>query len=376
MKWIDKQDALDRAMESIGSHAVIAVDTEADSLHSYFDKVCLIQITADDSDYIVDPLASVDLARFGAILADATITKVLHGADYDLRIINRDFGFTIANLIDTSVCAQLLGYEAFGLAALLEKHFGVKLNKVHQRADWAQRPLPRDMLAYATTDTHYLAQLAEKLRAELEALGRWEWALEEFARLEAIRFKESEEAEPWRRMKNLGNLDPRALAIVRELHKWRDALARDADKPPFKIIGNDAILDVAREKPQSREDLTKIKSVSRYHADRFGREIVRIVRDAMQIAEADLPEKNEAKAWIRDRQLDARVNRMKTARDRMAKELKLDPAVLAPRHVLVAVATSGSLDEAGAMREWQKKVLGDALLAALKPGPEANRKLF
>jgi len=375
MKWINQQQDLDRAMERVGSHGVIAVDTEADSLHSYFDKVCLIQISVDE-DFIIDPLANIDLARFGAILADKSITKVLHGADYDLRIMNRDFGFTIANLIDTSVCAQLLGYEAFGLAALLEKHFGVKLNKVHQRADWAMRPLSADMLNYAALDTHYLIALADKLREELVALGRWEWAVEEFSRLESIRFKENEDAEPWRRMKNLGNLERRSLAIIRDLHAWRDALARDADKPPFKIIGNDALIDIAREKPQTRDDLAKIKSVSRYHLDRFGREIVRIVKSAMEIAEADLPERNEPKTWIRDRQLDARVNRMKSVRDQAAKELKIDPAVLAPRHVLVAIATSGNLDEAGAMREWQKKVIGPRLLAVLQPGTETNQRLF
>ena len=376
MKWIAEQKLLDDAMQNAASQPLIAVDTEADSLHSYFDKVCLIQITAGENDYIVDPLADVDLKRFGEILADPTITKVLHGADYDLRIMNRDFGFTVANLIDTSICAQLLGYDAFGLAALLEKHFGVKLNKVHQRADWSMRPLPPDMLEYAALDTHYLIGLAAKLREELEALGRWEWAVEEFARLESIRFKENEDAEPWRKMKNLGNLDRRALAVLRGLHAWRDGLAREADKPPFKIIGNDSILEVSREKPESRDDLGKIKTVSRYHADRFGREILRIVRDAMKIDEADLPQKNEAKPWIRDKQLDARVNRMKTARDRIAKELKIDPAMLAPRHVLIAIATSGSLDEAGAMREWQKKVVGPALLDAMNPSTEANRRLF
>jgi ribonuclease D len=376
MKWIDKQEPLDQAMQAIGSHGVIAVDTEADSLHSYFDKVCLIQISAGEENYVVDPLARVDIARFGEILADKNITKILHGADYDLRILNRDFGYTIANLIDTSVCAQLLGYEAFGLAALLEKHFGVKLNKVHQRADWSMRPLPPDMLQYAALDTHYLIALAEKLRDELTALGRWEWAIEEFSRLEAIRFRESEEPEPWRKLKNLGSLERRSLAIVRDLHAWRDALARQADKPPFKIIGNDALIEVAREKPETRDDLAKIKSVSRYHADRYGRELLRIVRGAMQIDETALPEKNEPRPWIRDRQLDARVNRLKTARDKIAKELKIDPAILAPRHVLIAVATSGNLDEAGAMREWQKKVLGPALLEALSPPGETNRKLF
>jgi ribonuclease D len=376
MNWIDAQEPFDKAMERIGSHGVIAVDTEADSLHSYFDKVCLIQISAGDEDYVIDPLADADLARFGAILADKSITKILHGADYDLRIMNRDFGFTIANLIDTSVCAQLLGYEAFGLAALLEKHFGVKLNKVHQRADWSMRPLPPDMLQYAALDTHYLIALAAKLRDELTALGRWEWALEEFSRLEGIRFRESEDTEPWRKLKNLGNLDRRSLAVIRDLHGWRDALAREADKPPFKIIGNDALLDIAREKPQSRDDLAKIKSVARYHADRYGRDLVRIVRAAMEIDEAALPEKNEPKAWTRDRLLDARVNKMKAVRDRMAKELKIDPAMLAPRHVLAAIAASGNLDEAGAMREWQKKVLGGALLAAIQPGADPNRRLF
>ena len=376
MKWIDSQQPLDEAMTQMASRDVIAVDTEADSLHSYFDKVCLIQMSTSESDIIIDPLARVDLAKFGELLANPSITKILHGGDYDVRILNRDFGFTVTNLIDTSICAQLLGYEAFGLAALLERHFGVKLNKVHQRADWSMRPLSPDMLEYAALDTHYLIALADRLREELKELGRWEWAQEEFARLESVRYRESEEQEPWRRLKNLGALDRRSLAIVRDLHAWRDTLARDADKPPFKIIGNDTIIEIARQKPETREDLAKMKGVSRYHSDRFGREIVRIVRAALELDEASLPDKNEPKAWIRDRVLDARVNRMKTARDRIAKELKIDPAILAPRHVLTAVATSGSLDDAGAMREWQKRILGDALLAAMQPPGEANRRLF
>src|SRR3954471_21839898 len=184
MIWIDQQLALDGALERVAAQPTVAVDTEADSLHSYFDKVCLIQLSIPGEDLIIDPLAKVDLARFGALLGDRRVLKVLHGADYDLRILNRDFGYTIANLIDTSVCSQLLGYEAFGLAALLERHFGFKVDKKHQRADWAMRPLPADMLDYAATDTRHLIALADRLRDELTALGRWEWAIEEFARLE------------------------------------------------------------------------------------------------------------------------------------------------------------------------------------------------
>lgn len=372
MKWIDRQDALDAALARAGTNDQIAVDTEADSLHSYFDKVCLIQISLPDEDLIVDPLAKVDLQRFGELLANPAITKVFHGGDYDLRIMHRDFGFVVSNLIDTSICAQLLGYEGIGLAALLDRHFGVKLNKTHQRADWSMRPLPADMLAYAATDTHHLAALAAKLREELTALGRWEWAVEEFARLENVRYRENDEdVEPWRKMKNTGGLDRRSLAIVRDLYEWRDQLARKADRPPFKILGNDTILELANLKPATTRDLPKVKALSRYHSDRHGRELVQIINRAMEIPEAELPEKSAPKPWIRDKALEARIDRLKKVRDRFAKELKIDPSVLAPRHVLAGVATSNTLD-VPSMREWQKKVLGDALLAALQP----ERKLF
>lgn len=373
MKWIERQDLLDEALSRLATHLTIAVDTEADSLHSYFDKVCLIQISVPDEDLIVDPLAGVELARFGELLANPAITKVFHGGDYDLRILHRDFGFTVRNLVDTSVCAQLLGYEAIGLAALLDRHFGVKLNKTHQRADWSMRPLPPDMLDYASMDTHYLIALAARLREELEALGRWEWAVEEFARLENVRYREAsdEDAEPWRKVKNIGNLDRRSLAIVRDIYAWRDALARKADRPPFKILGNDTLVEIAKAKPATHRDLAHISAVSRYHADRYGRELVAIVRRALEIPDAELPGKNEPKPWIRDKSLEARINRLKSVRDRYAKELKIEPSVLGARHILAAIATGHTLD-VPAMREWQKRLMGEALLEAL----ESERKLF
>ncbi len=366
MIWIDKQELFDRALDRVAAESVIAVDTEADSLHSYFDKVCLVQISANGEDLVVDPLSGVKLSKFGEILANPVITKILHGADYDLRIMNRDFGFTVANLVDTSVCAQLLGYEAFGLAALLERHFGVKLNKTHQRADWAMRPLTPEMLDYAALDTRYLVGLADKLREELTALGRWEWALEEFSRLESIRYRENEEPEPWRRMKNLGTLDRRSLAVIRGLYEWRDSLARAADRPPFKIIGNEPIIEIARAKPADAQALTEVKGLPRYHLDRYRRDVLRIVEQAMQIPEEQLPEKNEAKPWIRDRDLERQIDRMKKVRDTLARELKVDTAVLAPRHVLAAIAATGDLDQVPAMRLWQKRLFGAELLAVLK----------
>src|SRR5258705_6679024 len=267
-------------MARVAAQPVISLDIEADSLHSYFDKVCLIQMSFPGEDLIIDPLRKFDLSKFGEILANRDITKILHGADYDLRILNRDVGFTITNLIDTMVCSQLLGYEAFGLAALLDRHFGYKVDKKHQRADWAMRPLPADMLVYAATDTRHLIDLATRLRDELKALGRWEWAVEEFARLEQIRFNEKDaDEEPFRRLKGLGALDRRSLAVVRALYDFRDGLAREADRPPFKIFSNELSFEVAKVKPASTQDFNSIKGVSGYHRNRFGRDIVRLVKE-------------------------------------------------------------------------------------------------
>jgi ribonuclease D len=367
MIWIDTQEALDRAMPRVAAQPVVSVDTEADSLHSYFDKVCLIQISIPGEDLIIDPLRKLALGAFGDLLANSEITKVLHGADYDLRILNRDFGFTASNLIDTSIAAQLLGYEAFGLAALLERHFGAKVDKSHQRADWARRPLPRAMLEYAAADTRHLIPLSSLLRNELIAQGRWEWALEEFRRLETIRFSERENGEEgFRRLKGIGVLDRRSLAIARDLHNWRDEMARAADRPPFKIFGNDMIVEVARAKPADPEALAAIKAVPAPHRSRYGFEVLRIVKRALQAAEDSLPTKGDAKPWSRDKALEARVAKLKHVRDGVAKELKIDPAVLAPRHVLTAVATTRDLDQIPAMREWQKKVIGESLLKVLR----------
>ena len=381
MIWVDRQDAFDAMMDRVAAQPIVALDTEADSLHSYFDKVCLIQLSIPDEDFVVDPLSKLDLGRFGAMLANPAITKVLHGGDYDVRILNRDFGFTIENLIDTMISAQLLGYEAFGLAALLERHFGVKVNKTHQRADWAMRPLTPEMLDYAATDTRYLIALQQKLREELTALHRWAWAVEEFARLSSIRYKDKEAdedaPEAWRRLKNIGGLDRRALGVIRELHGWRDELARAADRPPFKIIGNDVLIEIAKTRPANMADLSKTKGLARFHLDRYGRELARRVRRVLELPEAELPDKSEPKPWIRDKALEVRVEKLKKVRDKIAADLKIEPGVLAPRHVLTAIATIEpkdvrELDQIPAMRDWQKAVLGTALLAAIAP----QTKLF
>ena len=372
MKWIDEQAPLEAAMHTIERSDRIAVDTEADSLHSYFDKVCLIQITDARDDYIIDPLGTVELSAFGRILADSSRTKIFHGADYDLRILQRDFGFQVVNLVDTMVCAQLAGYEAVGLAALLKRHFGLEVDKSHQRADWAMRPLSEQMILYAALDTHYLIELADIMREQLTSLGRWEWALEEFARLEQIRFREAEASgEPWRKLKGLARLERINLAALARLHGWRDQRARELDRPPFKVIGNEALIEIARTLPTNKEELSRIKGVSGYHLARNGAEILSNVRDAVKSPEESWPEKTQPREWIRDRSVEKRTEKLKKVRDRIAGDLKIDGAILAPRHVLTAIASLKpaaieELSEIAGLRTWQRDLAGAAFLEALK----------
>lgn len=371
MKWVADQRSLDEVTAELGGQKIIAVDTEADSLHSYFDKVCLIQTSTPTEDAVIDPLARIDLARFGEILADTSIVKVLHGADYDLRILNRDFGFTINNLIDTMICSQLLGYEGIGLAALLKKHFNADVDKSHQRADWAMRPLSAKMLDYATRDTHYLIALSRKLREELEALGRWGWAEEEFRRLETIRFREPDpDAEGFRKIKGSSKLDRRNLAVLAFLHHWRDSVARKLDRPPFKVLGNDILVSIATTIPRAADELTAIKGVSPYVMSKYGKDLLQHIERAMALSEDELPSKGEARPWMRDKDLERRIEKLKKVRDRIAADLRIDPSVLAPKHVLSAIAADApksveDLSHVTAMREWQKAVAAPALLEAL-----------
>jgi ribonuclease D len=372
--WVDDQQALEATVSRLSSASVVAIDTEADSLHSYFDKVCLIQISVPEEDLLIDPLAKLEVRTLEPILSDRSITKVLHGADYDLRILNRDFGLTISNLVDTMICAQLLGQQGFGLAALLDRYFGLKLDKSHQLADWSQRPLPEKMVQYAMTDTHYLIELAGRLRQELEALGRWSWAEEEFGRLEMIRWREDDSRdEAWRKIKGAARLGRRQLAALARIHAWRDGKARAADRPPFKVIGNEAMLVISENLPAGMDELRSLKGVSGYHTRVYGRELVELVRKALELPEEELPERITGKQWVRDSELERRITRLKRVRDRIASDLKIEPSLLGARHVLASIAalelsSLEDLDAVPALRQWQKSVMGPALIEAMAEG--------
>src|SRR6266550_3772184 len=231
-------------LEKIEPTARVAVDTEADSLHCYREKLCLLQISVPSGDFIVDPLADVDLAPLRALLESKEI--VLHGADYDLRMLRRGLSFTAYGIFDTVIAARLLGIREFSLAAMVKRYFGIELPKGSQKANWAYRPLPARMAEYAINDVHYLLSLIEKLEAELDRYQRRDWLRQSCERAieQAAVARVRQPDELWR-VRGSGSLHGRAAAALRALWQWREIEAERADRPPFHILQNEKLLDAA-----------------------------------------------------------------------------------------------------------------------------------
>jgi len=373
VNYIKTPQALADAIAALSKEPRVAADTEAASFHRYRDRIFLIQLSSPTRTEIIDPLALADLSPVGTLLGNAAVEKIFHDADYDLRTLDRDYGFRARRLFDTRIAAQLAGEPAIGLAALLEKYVGVKLAKEHQKADWSRRPLPAPMLAYAAADTEHLPALREALRARLLALGRLAWAEEEFTRLEDLRWTGTAEGEDaFLRIKGAKTLPQRQLAALRELHAWRESVAAEQDRATFRIIGNDALLAVAKALPRAAADLRGIVGLPDSLASRHGTALVGAVQRALALPERELPRVERAPRQPRDPAVEARVERLKAARNRVAAELGLDPGILAARSSLEAVARAqplpkdrAGLARGGELRRWQVEALGDALLGAL-----------
>jgi len=315
----------------------------------------------------------------GALLEDPAVEVVFHDADYDLRLLQQDYGWHIRNIFDTRVAAQLLGYTAFGLAALLERFFDVKLDKKHQRADWSMRPLTVDMLDYAAQDTRWLLQLRDHMSAELERIGRTAWAREEFALLEGTRWTDEEPGTSYLRLKGARDLSRRELAVLRELVPWRDTVAGALDRATFRVLGNEQLLDIARSQPQSKEALGKIKGMPRAILEQRGADLLDAVRRALAVPDAELPKFPRVARWDRDPEFDARVSALKTARDAAAKRLQLDPGVLCSRDRLEAVARRNpaaveEVEEVTELRRWQVGELAADFVKALEPHRKKQKR--
>jgi ribonuclease D len=369
--YLDTPATVEAFADSISGTQIVALDTEGASFHRFIDRIYLLQLSTRDRTAILDPIPIGRPAGIGKLLEDANVEIVFHDADYDLRLLHQDYAWNVRNIFDTRVAAQLLGLRAFGLAALLEKFFGVKLDKKHQRADWSMRPLTQGMLDYAAQDTIHLLQLRDQLKEQLENAGRWDWAREEFALLEGTKWSDEDPGNAFLRIKGARDLTRRELAVLREIAPWRDSIARQLDRATFRVIGNEQLLDISRSQPATREALAAIKGMPRGLLETRGEDVLEAVRRGLAVPESDLPRFPKSPRWDRDPHFDTRVNALKVVRDAAAARLDLDPGVLCARDRMEAVArknpvTREELATVNELRNWQRAVLGEDFLKALK----------
>ena len=370
--FLDTPESTARFLREISATREIAVDTEGASFHRFVDRIYLLQVSTREHSAIIDPLAVPQLDGLGALLERDDVEVVFHDADYDLRLLRQDYGWDVVRIFDTRVAAQLLGIRAFGLAALLERYFDVKLEKKYQRADWSLRPLTQGMLDYAALDTMHLLDLRDRMRADLERAGRLAWAEEEFGIVQSVRWAPEEQALAFMRIKGARDLDRRQMGVFRELTRWRDGVAADLDRATFRVVGNEPLLELARLQPTSRRDLTGVKGMPRGVIEQQGQEIIDAIARGKAVPDADLPRYPKARRWDRDPSFDARVSALKTARDAVAQRLDLDPGVLCAKDRIEAVArrnpeTMEEMEEVTELRRWQAGVLGEEYLTALIP---------
>lgn len=374
-RLIQDPAGLDEARVLLSSASRIGLDCEAAGFHRYTDRLCLVQISTAGQTLLLDPLA-LDLSDvLRPSLEDPEVVVVMHGADFDIRLLHRDLGLRIRGLFDTQIAATLLGERSVGLASLLEEHFGLTLSKKHQRADWAQRPLPEALLEYAAGDSLYLMELASKFEVGLRESGRLDWAKEEFRLLEKTRWEE-DVADPLTRIKGAHLLSPRLATALREALDWRDGIARQEDRAPFRVMADSVLMELVRDRPEAVDELRGRKGVSTRMARRHGKDLLEKLQRVDRLPEEELrpyPVNDRVRYGRPSPEEEGQAERLRSLRTARAEEMGLERGVLLPNSVITEIVRRkpGNRDALGdvpGFKQWQLEVFGEELLEALQDG--------
>ncbi len=329
-------------VDDLAAQSRVAVDTESNSLHAFREQVCLLQFSSLKADYLVDPLALRDLSLLAPVFANPKIEKIFHAAEYDLICLRRDFNFSFANLFDTMQAARILGYPAVGLDRLLGDKFDIKMDKRHQKANWAARPLTQDQIHYARLDTHYLFNLRDALEQELRERERLEFALEDFYRAcLSDEQKQRTNGASWERFAGRKDLSLRELTVISYLCKWRDKEAEKLNRPPYKVVMDDVFVALAKNLPEQKVDLSAA-GLSEKQIKLWGDQVMSAIKHG---AEAPLVERKQP-----ERKNDAvlrRLEKLKAWRKSVGLEMKVESDIILPKPYLGLLSENPpkSLDE-------------------------------
>lgn len=379
---------LAQMLSQVRQRKLVAIDTESDSLYRYYPKICLIQLSlaAHDEeeeplevvDYLIDPLRITDLAPLGEALLTPGLEVVMHAAENDMLLLYRNFGFTFRRVFDTQLAARILGWKQVGLAAILESQFGIVSDKRMQRTNWGKRPLTAEQIAYAQMDTHYLPALRRREIAELKQRGRWEEAQEAFEHLAAVDYstRPVEDRTFWS-MKSVRDVPGDRLNILEALWLWRESEARQQNRPPFKVLTDGALLDLATKAPTERAELSFIHDLSERQVERYGSTLLRTIQEGSQRPQPQPPDYGGRPEFTLDKAVMSRFDALRKWRSETARLRDVAPDIVLPNSTLLAIAQHNptSVDDLAAIPElgaWKASTYGPEILTTLR-APEQRR---
>lgn len=375
MPWIRTPAELLAFVRGLAGASALALDSESDSLHHHVEKVCLLQVATEAADLrLVDPLALRDLSPLAPIMADPAVVKVLHGADYDVTTLRRDFGFTFAGLFDTMIAARFLGFPEVGLVAVAKRELGAQLSKESQKDDWSRRPLTPAQERYALDDVRHLLELHLRLRDQLREKGRLSWVLEECEAVAALPpSSRLRDPEGWQRVKGIRRLTQRQQALLREVWSWRERLAEKTDVPAFKLLSSDAMVTMANQPPRDEAELLASRLLpSRLRSE--ARAVVQALARAQALPDSHLPQLPPAPPRpVVSADTQRRIATLRNWRAKQAIDLLLDVSVVLPQRLLEQVAERNpahpeDLAAVPGIRRWRIEAFGPSIVEALRKG--------
>jgi len=359
---------LEDLVQTLARAGRFALDTESDSMYAYHYKICLIQISTETQDYIIDTLALRALEPLGELVKRTDIEITMHAAENDVLLLNKDFGWTFGKLFDTLWGARILGWPHPGLASILREKFGVELDKKMQRTNWGQRPLTPRQLAYARFDTHYLLDLRDAIEAELRQAGRWQEAQEVFDELRRIRWQEKPEPTFWR-LSGARDLEPQQQAVLKALFQWRERRASQRDVPPYRILRNDILLNLAQALPGSERAVMQVPGIPKRLPPYLARKLAGIIRRAQRDEPPAYPARRSAGSRLDNKEM-ARYEALRHWRTQTAATRGVDADVVMTNHVLMDIAranptTLEALAQLNVLGPWKLQTYGQDILRAL-----------
>ncbi|NOX34763.1 MAG: ribonuclease D [Deltaproteobacteria bacterium] len=369
-KFIGSDTELKSVCENLLKEKVIGVDLEADSMHCFKEKICLIQVASAKEAFLIDPFEIKDASPFLNVLENNDVIKVFHGSDFDIRSLDRDYTAKVNNLFDTEIASRFLGIKERGLAALLKKNFNVDVDKKFQKKDWAKRPLESDMIEYSVGDVKYLVKLHEIIHGRLVENGRYHWAKEEFELQEKVRYENNHMSPLFRKFKGAGKMDNRSLAALENLLQLRLLIASRKDQPLFKVLSNSSLMTMAMEKPVTIDKMLGIRALTRKQADMYGKLCVKAIVKAVNLEHKALPSYPKIKRPGKDILVLKRIENLKIMREKQSRSIGIEPGFLLNNALIGSIAfknpaTPEDLLKIDNVRHWQVEAIGENIILTL-----------